>query len=298
MKRHKIAAESPLLSQTMRLLRRFDLRARKGLGQNFLVDGEILERIIAAAELAPSDMVLEIGPGLGVLTEQLARRAGWVIAIELDDTLAALLKQRLASYRNVTIINEDVLKVDLAALLEGQKAKLPPEINSTGYKVVANLPYYITSPTLRHLLEASAKPKMMVVMVQKEVAEDITEGPGRLSLSAISIQLYGKPTLVAKVPAQSFYPAPKVDSAILMIDIYPRPAVDIGDSEGFFRVVRAGFKAARKQMGNSLAQGLGITKEEAVSLLTKAGIDTQRRAQTLSLEEWAHLWRIYADETS
>lgn len=269
------------MTQTMRLLRRYDLRARKGLGQHFLVDEEVLDRIIAAAELTPSDLVMEIGPGLGVLTEQLARRAGRVIAIELDNTLADILKQRLASYPNVTIINEDVLKVDPAAL-----------VGEAGYKVAANLPYYITSPLLRHFLEASAKPQTMVVMVQQEVAEEITAGPGRLSLLSIGVQLYGKPTFVAPVPAQSFYPAPKVDSAILKIEVYPRPVVDV-DTGNFFRVVRAGFKAARKQIGNSLAQGLGLPKTEALGLLERAGIDSQRRAETLTLEEWARLWRIF-----
>ncbi len=284
-----------LLTQTMRLLRRYDLRARKGLGQHFLVDGAVLERIINAAELTPSDVVMEIGPGLGVLTEQLARGAGWVIAIELDNTLAAILKQRLASSRNVTVINEDVLKVNPTALLEEQKIKFPPEADSTGYKVVANLPYYITSPTLRHFLEASAKPKMIVVMVQKEVAEEITAKPGRMSLLSISVQLYGEPTIIAHVPAESFYPAPAVASAILKIVVYPRPAVDIADTESFFRLVRAGFSAARKQIGNSLAQGLELPKSEALALLEKAGIDSQRRAETLTLEEWAQLWRVLRD---
>ena len=293
-KKPTAAAESPLLSHTLQLLRRYDLRARKELGQNFLVDGEILERIIAAAELIPSDLVVEIGPGLGVLTEQLAQKAGWVLAIELDDNLAAILKERLSSYRNVTIINADVLKTDPAALLEEQKTKLPPGINSASYKVVANLPYYITSPTLRHLLEASAKPKMMVVMVQKEVAEQITAKAGRLSLMGISIQLYGAPTLVTKVPAASFYPAPKVDSAVLRIEIYPQPAVDVGDSEGFFRVVRAGFSHARKQLHNSLERGLLLPKEDVLIMLNKANIDIERRAQTLTLEEWGRLWRIFA----
>ncbi len=293
-KKPAAATESPLLSHTLQLLRRYDLRARKELGQNFLVDAEILERIITAAELTPADLVVEIGPGLGVLTEQLAQRAGRVIAIELDDNLAGILKQRLSAYRNVTIINADVLKTDMAALIEEQTVKLPPGINPGSYKVVANLPYYITSPTLRHLLEATAKPKTMVVMVQKEVAEQITAKPGKLSLMGISIQLYGAPTLVTKVPASSFYPEPKVDSAVLRIEIYPQPAVDIGDSEGFFKIVRAGFSHARKQLHNSLERGLLLPREDVLALLAKADIDIERRAQTLTLEEWARLWRIFA----
>ncbi len=291
--RHSARAPSPL-TQTMRLLRHHNLRVRKRLGQHFLVDGDVLEHIITSAELTPTDLVIEIGPGLGVLTEQLAQQAGWVIAMELDNTLAAILKQRMAPYRNVTIINEDVLKIDPAALLETQKAKFPPEINSTGYKVVANLPYYITAPTLRYYLESSAKPEMMVVMVQKEVAEEIMAKPGRLSLLSISIQLYGEPTLITRVPAHSFYPAPKVDSAILKIIVYPQPSVNIADNENFFRVIRAGFSSARKQIGNSLAQGLGLPKVETLSLLAKAGIDAQRRAQTLTLKEWERLGQTFS----
>ena len=285
--------EKSLLIQTKRLLQRHDLRARKGLGQHFLVDDEALERIIAAAELTPSDVVLEVGPGLGVLTEQLAQRAGWVIAIELDDTLAGILRKRLASFRNVTIVNEDVLKTDPVALLEEQKAKSPAGVDSSRYKVVANLPYYITSPTLRHFLEAPLKPELMVLMVQKEVAEEITARPGRMSLLSLSVRLYSEPALVAIVPAQSFYPAPAVDSAILKIKLFAKPAVAV-DIDGFFQVVRAGFRAARKQVGNSLAQGLELPKAEAMALLEKADIDSQRRAETLTLEEWARLWQIFA----
>lgn len=278
-----------LKSQTLHLLRRYDLRARKGLGQHFLIDSEALDKIIAAAELSPSDTIVEIGPGLGVLTERLAEKAGRVIAIELDDSLAKLLGERLASQKNVTVLNEDVLKIDPATLLDQKDGD---------YKVVANLPYYITSPVLRHLLEASAKPQMMVVMVQKEVAEQITAAPGRLSILAISVQLYGKPTLVTAVPAASFYPAPKVDSAVVRIDVYPNPAAGITDPDGFFQIVRAGFSHARKQIHNSLERSLQLTKEEVAAILTEAGIDSLRRAETLTLEEWARLWRTYTRQSA
>jgi 16S rRNA (adenine1518-N6/adenine1519-N6)-dimethyltransferase len=277
-----------LLSQTTQLLRRYKLRAKKGLGQHFLIDGEALEQIVEAADLSQSDTVIEIGPGLGVLTEQLAEKTGRVYSIELDETLAARLKERIASRQNVTILNEDVLKVNPAALL-GRNNTVP-------YKVVANLPYYITSPVLRHFLEADVKPSLMVVMVQKEVAEQITAAPGRLSILGVSVQVYGKPTLVASVPAASFYPPPKVDSAVVRIEIFPKPAEGITDPDDFFRIVRAGFKAARKQIGNSLAQGLGISKPEGLAFLEKANIDSQRRAETLTIEEWARLWRTVKDE--
>lgn len=280
-----------LLSQTKRLLRQFDLRARKGLGQHFLIDREVLELITSAAELTPADVIVEVGPGLGVLTRELARQAGWVIAIELDNKLAALLKQTLASFDNVTIINEDVLKIEPGALLNQQKARFRQAINS--YKVVANLPYYITSPVLRHFLEASAKPQIMIVMVQKEVAEAIVAKPGEMSLLSVSIQFYGEPRIISYVPAQCFYPAPEVDSAILRIDLYPQPAVAVTDVGSFFDVVRAGFTAPRKQIANSLAQGLGLLKGEVLSLLEKADIVSQRRAETLTLGEWERLWRVF-----
>jgi len=274
-----------LLAQTRRLLRRFDLQARKGLGQHFLIDREVLELITSAAELTPADVIVEVGPGLGVLTRELAKKTGLVIAIELDNKLAALLKQTLASFNNVIIINDDVLKIEPGALLNQQKVRFP-------YKVVANLPYYITSPVLRHFLEASAKPQMMIVMVQKEVAEAIVAKPGEMSLLSVSIQFYGEPRIISYVPAQCFYPAPEVDSAILRIDLYPQPAVAV-DEAGFFELVRGGFTAPRKQIANSLAQGLGLPKAEVLPLLETANIVPQRRAETLTLGEWAQLWRAF-----
>jgi len=285
---------SSLLTQTRRLLRQFDLRARKGLGQHFLIDGEVLKRITSAAELTPADVVIEVGPGLGVLTRELARQAGWVIAIELDNKLAAALKQTLASFNNITIINDDVLRIEPQALLSELKDRFPQAIYS--YKVVANLPYYITSPVLRHFLEASVKPQVMMVMVQKEVAEAIVAKPGEMSLLSVSVQFYGEPRIIGYVPAQCFYPAPKVDSAILRIDPYPQPTVAVADEGGFFDLVRAGFTAPRKQLVNSLAQGLGVSKGEVLSLLETASIVPQRRAETLTLEEWARLWQVFKEK--
>ncbi len=280
-----------LLAQTKGLLRHFDLQARKGLGQHFLIDGEVLQLIASAAELTPADVIVEVGPGLGVLTRELARKAGWVVAIELDNKLVALLQQTLASFNNVTIINGDVLRIEPGALLNQPKARFPQATDS--YKVVANLPYYITSPVLRHFLEASAKPQTMIVMVQKEVAEAIVAKPGQMSLLSVSVQLYGEPRIISYVPAQCFYPAPEVDSAILRIDLYPQPAVAVDDEGSFFGLVRAGFAAPRKQIGNSLAQGLGRAKGEVLSLLERADIASQRRAETLTLEEWARLWQVF-----
>ncbi len=281
-----------LLTRTRRLMNRYGLRAKKGLGQHFLVDENALRTILDAAQLTERDTVIEVGPGLGVLTAELAGRAGRVVAVELDDRLADILKESLSSYQNVTIVHRDILEVAPDALLREAGLDSP----SPGYKVVANLPYYITSPVLRHFLEAPLKPERMVVMVQKEVAAEITAGPGRMSLLSIGVQLYGEPSIVDYVPADCFYPAPEVDSAILKVTPYPKPPVEIADEDGFFRLVRAGFSAARKQLINSLALGLKVPKGEALKLLERAGIGPQRRAEALSIEEWARLWRIYGRE--
>jgi 16S rRNA (adenine1518-N6/adenine1519-N6)-dimethyltransferase len=276
-----------LLAQTRKLLRRFGMKARKGLGQHFLIDEGAMEAVVAAADLDATDTVIEVGPGLGIMTARLAEKAGWVIAIELDNKLADILRKTLP-YDNIVILNEDVLGTDPKALLQGRLPAIPSAL--IPYKIVANLPYYITSPVLRHFLEASVKPERMVVMVQKEVAESIVASPGKRSVLSISVQFYGRPDIVARVPAASFYPKPEVDSAVVKIDVYPRPPVEV-DEEGFFRLVRAGFTASRKQVANSLAQGLDLPKEEVLNLLEKTRIDPRRRAETFTLEEWAALWR-------
>ena len=275
--------QASLLSQTKARLRRLRLRARKGLGQHFLVDREVMEQVVSAAELTAEDVVIEIGPGLGFMTAELASRAGRVIAVELDRQLADALKQTTAN--NITVINADILSIDPAALVEKQGAP--------GYKVVANLPYYITSAVLRHLLEASLKPRLTVVMVQKEVAEAIAAKPGRMSLLSVSVQFYGQPDIVSYVPAGCFYPAPKVDSAILRITLHAEPAVAVDNTGDFFNLVRAGFAASRKQLANSLAQGLAAPKNQVLPMLEEAGIAPQRRAETLALEDWARLWQVY-----
>ncbi|MFC2033976.1 16S rRNA (adenine(1518)-N(6)/adenine(1519)-N(6))-dimethyltransferase RsmA [Chloroflexota bacterium] len=275
-------------------MRRLGIQARKGLGQHFLVDESILELIISAAELTPADIVMEIGPGLGILTSSLVKKAGSVVAIELDDKLAGILNQTLSSFNNFTIVNEDVLKTNPSILFEEQKSRFPSDKRSSlTYKVVANLPYYIASPVLRHFLEALVKPQVMVVMMQKEVAEGIVAKSGRMSLLSVSVQLYAEPEIVEYVPAHCFYPAPEVDSAILKITPYTRPVVDIIDTESFFALVRAGFAAPRKQLANSLAKGLGVPKAEVLSLLERVEIEPQRRAETLTLEEWASLLHEY-----
>ncbi len=283
--------DDSLLAQTRTLLRRYNLRAKKGLGQNFLVDDDVLASILQAANLKPTDTVIEVGPGLGLMTAALAKNAAWVIAIELDNRLAGLLNENLPS-DNIVVINRDVLGTDTAALLQGRAPGFPPAF--TGYKVVANLPYYITQPVIRHFLEAPVKPDVMVLMVQKEVAQVICAGPGDRSMLSIAVQFYGKPEIVTKVPAAAFFPAPDVDSAVVKITVHQDPPVDVDNVDGFFKFVRAGFSAARKQVANSLTKGLGLPKPAVRQMLAKAGIAPERRAETFTLEEWAELYSIFS----
>lgn len=271
------------------ILRAYGLRPRKGLGQHFLADPGVLARIVTAAELAPDDRVLEIGPGLGVLTAALAPRAGRVVAVELDGELCRILRALFALQENVTIVQADVLTVDPGELLglpTGSQGRVP------GYKVVANLPYHITSAALRHILAARAQPERAVVMVQKEVAARILAQPGSMSVLAVSVQLYAQPTLIAEVPASAFHPAPTVDSAVLRLDVHASPRSGGVEIDRLFQVVRAGFSQKRKQLHNSLAAGLGLPGPEATAALHAAGIRPSRRAETLSLAEWSSLARV------
>ena len=277
-----------LTQNARRLLNQLDARAKKSLGQHFLIDSGVLRKIVDAAELGPKDTVVEVGPGLGVLTAELAKRAGRVIAIELDDNLSAALKQSLPWASNLTVVHDDVLKVETSVLLESSGISATDD-----YKVVANLPYYITSAVLRHFLEGERRPALMVVMVQKEVAKAITALPGQMSLLSVSVQLYGVARIVSNVSAHSFLPPPKVDSAILKIMLHPRPFIAAEDTSSFFDVVRAGFCANRKQLINSLSQGLALSKDEIRPRLEKAGIEPMRRAETLTIPEWVKLWRVF-----
>jgi 16S rRNA (adenine1518-N6/adenine1519-N6)-dimethyltransferase len=231
-------------------LRRLGLKATKGLGQHFLIDRDVLGRILSAAEIQPHDMVVEVGPGLGILTAELATRAQKVVAVEVDPNLAVALQRQLSDALEVTVLHADILQLDPAELVPAEKTAGNPQ----AYKVVANLPYYLASPIIRHFLEASARPTILVVMLQKEVAESVVAGPGHMSLVGIGVQLYGRPEIVDYVPARSFHPRPKVDSAIVRIDVYDSPAIDPEDVGGFFDVVRAGFSAPRKQIRNEWAR--------------------------------------------
>ncbi|HZM25319.1 MAG TPA: 16S rRNA (adenine(1518)-N(6)/adenine(1519)-N(6))-dimethyltransferase RsmA [Anaerolineales bacterium] len=260
------------------LLKHHGLRPHKGLGQSFLQDPLALEKIVSAAEIQPTDTVLEIGPGLGSLTRYLAVSAREVIAVELDPNLLPPLKAVLSPYQNVRFVHGDILELSLKYL-----------IAEKNYLVVANIPYYITSAVIRHLLEGEAKPRRIVLTIQKEVAQRICALPGDMSLLALSVQVYGKPRIVARIPAGAFFPAPKVDSAVLSVDIYPTPLIKPELLDTFFQLIKAGFSQKRKTLRNSLSSGLHISPAETADLLTRANIDPQRRAETLNIEEWEHL---------
>lgn len=264
------------------LLRAYDLKPRKGLGQNFLLDPSALGRILAAADLTPDDVVVEVGSGLGTLTQPLVRQAGRVLAIEIDPHLVAVLHELLADEPNVQILEGDILRI----------SDLP--VPNLGYKVVANLPYYITSAILRRFLETEPRPSLMVVTVQREVAERVVAGPGAMSVLAVSVQFYGRPSIVSRIPAGAFYPSPKVDSAVLRIEVDGTPQVMLAEGvaeSDYFRVVRAGFGQKRKMLRNALSGGLGLSPARAEETLRRSGVDPRRRAETLDLQEWAEVTR-------
>jgi len=273
-----------------RTLREHGVRSDKRLGQNILVDPRAIERIVEAAELSETDTVLEVGPGPGTLTVHLARRAGRVVAVELDERMLAPLNELLGEQKNVRIVHGDILEQEITAL-----------VGDGPYKLVANLPYYVTSAVLRHVLESSVRPERLVVTVQREVAERIVGRPGRgqrrrkqkagprMSLLAVSVQFYGVPRIVARIPAGAFRPVPAVDSAVLRVDLYdPLPWGEV-DAQRFFAVARAGFAQSRKQLRNTLTRNLSLPAERVIAGLEAAGIDGQRRAETLSVQEWVDL---------
>ncbi len=262
------------------LLDRYGIAPRQSLGQNFLFDEGLLGRIVAAADLSSGDAVLEIGPGLGALTRQLAQAAGRVVAVELDDRLLPVLRYELEPFNNVEIIHGDILTFDIGAHFDRP------------FVVVANVPYYITGAILRRLLEGHPRPKRIVMTVQREVADRLTAVPPHMSLLAVSVQYYGSVRLAGAVKAGAFWPRPEVDSAYIRIDVDgrhlsggAREQRGKGDEEAFFRVVRAGFSEKRKQLKNNLRR-LGLSDEAIAAALEAARIDGRRRAETLSVGEW------------
>jgi 16S rRNA (adenine1518-N6/adenine1519-N6)-dimethyltransferase len=266
------------------------VRPDRDLGQNFLIDPNALAAVVDAGAISPTDTVIEVGPGLGVLTHELVSRAGRVIAIEFDRRLAARLRDEFRGER-FTVIQNDVLRVEPG---EAVGAQAP-------YKVIANLPYQITSAILRHFLEAGLPPDLMVVMVQWEVAQRIIATPPDMSVLAHSVQLYAEPEIIARVPAASFLPAPRVDSAVLRLTRRPRPAVEIEDVDAFFRVIKAGFLHARKKLLNGLEGGLAamgtrIDRQALQHVLEQAAVDSARRAETLTLLEWARIYQLLRED--
>jgi 16S rRNA (adenine1518-N6/adenine1519-N6)-dimethyltransferase len=271
-----------------RILRDFlfahGIRPNKSFGQNFLIDRSVLHSIVDAAEIQESDQILEVGAGTGVLTRELAKHARRVVAVELERTMLELLAETTHSYPNVEMIARNLLFLN------------PVDVFGVApFKIVANLPYYITAPTFRHFLESRNRPRLLVVMVQHEVAQRIVAKPGDMSLLAVSIQFYGQPRIVATVPASAFFPAPKVDSAILRIDVNAAVPLSAQERDGFFRVVQAGFSEKRKQLHNALSRGLHRKDEDVRAWLAAANIDASRRAETLSIEDWLALWKQYSN---
>ena len=280
------------LNATVRsLLKRYGLTLSKGLGQNLLVDDMVLAQILESSVLQSNDLVLEVGPGLGLLTRQLAMRSRQVVAVELDHKVVGLLQQELADLPNIQIIQGDILATDpVAVLLSRGGADAAQELH---YKVVANLPYYITSAAIRHLLAAIPRPEMLVLMVQWEVAERLAAKPGDLSLLGVSVQVYGRAEIIRRVPASAYYPVPKVDSAIVRIVTFSQPMVSDAELGLFFTLARAGFGQKRKQLHNSLAASTRLAHHDVLQALEQAGIAPERRAQTVSLEEWAALCAVW-----
>lgn len=264
------------------LIKEYGIRPQKSLGQNFLIDPVHIKKVVNSAELSGDEEVLEIGPGVGNLTYFLAKIAHKIVAVELDPYMIPPLKEYLSSFTNITIIEGDILKQDINKI-----------ITSSNYVVVANIPYYITSKLIRHLLEASRKPDRIILTVQSEVALRICASPPDMNLLGLSVQVYGEPRIVTKIPAGAFYPKPKVDSSIIRIDILPIPRIKKTWINDFFALAKAGFKQKRKNLRNSLSAGLSLTKSEVDSLLLCARIDPSRRPQTLNFTEWELLTSCY-----
>lgn len=265
------------------LLERYNIRPRRGLGQNFLIDRNILNKIIAVPDLSKQDIVVEVGPGVGTLTQELALRVNKVIAIEKDRKMCEILTEVLKDFKNVEILNEDIL------------ASRTCDVGQS-YKVVANLPYYITSPVIKKFLESANQPDPMVLMVQKEVGERIIASPPNMSILSVAVQFYSQPKIIAKVSKNCFWPAPKVDSAIIKIvknDQYTR--IIEGNEKKFFQLVKAGFSSKRKQLLGNIIRSFNIQRQSVQSIFQKVNLDNKIRAQELSIEQWIGLLQEIKD---
>ena len=275
-------------SNTIEILKKYNFSFQKRFGQNFLIDTHVLEKIVDEAGIDEDDCVLEIGPGIGTMTQYLCERAGRVIAVEIDKALIPILNDTLSSYSNVEIINEDILKVDITNLCNKYN-------NGRPIKVVANLPYYITTPIIMGLFESGCPLESITIMVQKEVADRMKCGPGSKDYGALSlaVQFYSNPEIVANVSPESFIPKPGVGSAVIRLTRYPKPPVEVDDEKYMFKLIRAAFNMRRKTMVNSLMSGnLGLTKEEILSAIDKLNLSPQVRGEALTLNEFAALSNI------
>jgi 16S rRNA (adenine1518-N6/adenine1519-N6)-dimethyltransferase len=274
--------DQPSNTSISRLLKRHSLKPDKSLGQNFLTDENILERIVQVAGITSNDLVLEIGAGLGHLTAILAQAARAVTAVELDERFIPILAERLDPYSNIRLVQGDILQLDNTQLFLDD-----------GYLVVANIPYYITSRIIRKLLETENKPREIILTIQHEVAQRVCAPSGKLSLLALSVRMYGTPRLEMRIPAGAFYPPPKVDSAVIKIELHKEPLLPDSQRENFFILAKAGFLHKRKTLRNSLSKGLGWAPEKAAEMLSSGGIDPGRRAETLTIPEWVELTTVY-----
>ncbi len=271
---------------TINILKKYNFSFQKKYGQNFLIDPNVLGKIVAAAEIGREDCVLEIGPGIGAMTQCLAESAGEVVAVEIDSHLIPILEETLADYSNVTVIHQDILKTDISGIAGEKNGGRP-------IKVVANLPYYITTPIVMKLLEDGAPIKSITVMVQKEVAERMQVGPGTKDYGALSlaVQYYAKPEIVANVPPNCFIPRPKVGSAVVRLTRYEEPPVKAEDEKRMFSLIRAAFNQRRKTLANGLANAseLGVSREQVQAALERMGLPAAARGETLTLEQFARL---------
>lgn len=272
-------------ANTIAVLQKYDFNFQKKFGQNFLIDTSVLDRIITASEITKEDMVLEIGPGIGTMTQYLCEAAREVVAVEIDKNLIPILEDTLSAYDNVTVINQDILKVDINKLAEERNGGRP-------IKVVANLPYYITTPIIMGLFESHVPLDSITIMVQKEVADRMQVGPGTKDYGALSlaVQYYAKPEIIANVPPNCFMPRPKVGSAVIKLNRYEQPPVQVEDEALMFRIIRASFNQRRKTLANGLKNGgIPVTKEELVEILGKMGLTENIRGEALTLEQFADL---------
>jgi 16S rRNA (adenine1518-N6/adenine1519-N6)-dimethyltransferase len=278
---------------TIEVIQKYQFVFQKRYGQNFLIDPHVLEKIISAAEIEADDCILEIGPGIGTMTQYLAKRAGKVIAVEIDKNLIPILHDTLSEYKNVSIINGDILKIDIKSLVEKYNQGRP-------IKVVANLPYYITTPIIMELFESCVPVKSITVMVQKEVAERMKVGPGTKDYGALSlaVQYYAKPEIVAAVPPNCFIPRPGVGSAVIKLTKYIKPPVEVGNEKFLFQIIRAAFNQRRKTLVNSLknAPEIAVSKEGIERAIQKMGLSLSVRGEALKLEQFADLSNYLLEE--